>query len=362
MSILFKPGNIGKLRLKNRFVRSSTAESMAGPNGEITPSMLELYEALAMGGAACIFLGHAYVDSKGQSHPKMTGMQNDSLIPGMRKLGEVVHRHDCRVFAQLNFAGARVQKGIVESVGPSSIPSPFSGEPIRELSDSEIRQIVAAFGNAAGRVKAAGLDGILIHGGHGYLASFFSSPLTNKREDDWGGTFENRFRFLKEVYGSIRKAVGVDYPVAIKLGIKDDIENGLSIDDGSNIAAGMAELGIDAIEISGGIPSKGPGQQRSDIVAKEQEAYFLPYGKSVRNKTEKLPLILVGGMRSPRLMEEIINSKWVDFVSLARPFICEPDLVNKIEKGRWEPLACDRGDLCRIGFASEGLRCRRPQK
>lgn len=362
MSILFKPGYIGKLRLKNRFIRSSTAESMAGPNGEITSRMLAFYEILAKGGAACIFLGHAYVHSKGRSHPKMTGMHDNRLLSGLHRLGEVVHHYDCRVFAQLNFAGARVQKGLVEPVGPSPLSNPFSNEIVRELSNSEIRQIIDAFGQAAGRVKTAGLDGVLIHGGHGYLVSFFSSPFANRRNDDWGGSFENRFRFVKEVYLSIREAVGSEFPVAIKLGIKDDVENGLGVEEGADIAARLAGLGIDAVEVSGGIPSKGDDQQRSDIVAREQEAYFLPYAKAVRARTGALPLILVGGLRSPRLMEEIIDSNIVDYVSLARPFICEPDLVRKIEAGRWGPVICDRGDLCRIGFAKAALRCRRTER
>jgi 2,4-dienoyl-CoA reductase-like NADH-dependent reductase (Old Yellow Enzyme family) len=360
MSILFEPYAIGKLTLKNRFIKSSTAESMAGPNGEVTPAMLDFYEATARGGAACIFLGHAFVHPLGKASPKMTGVHEDCLIPGLRSLGERIHRHDCYVFAQLNYGGSRIQKECAEPVGPSAVVNPSTGLLARELKSSEIREIVDAFGQAAARVREAGLDGVLIHGAHGYLASLFTSPLTNHRTDEWGGDALRRFRFLEEVYRSIREAVGNDYPVAIKLGIKDDTEEGLPVEEGAKIAGRLSRLGIDAIEISAGVATK-PVPSRSNILSREQEAYFLPYAKAVRPTVGKLPLSLVGGLRSPDLMEEIIKKGWTDFVSLARPFICEPDLVNKIRAGRREPVSCTRDDRCRAGMGTEGLRCRRDE-
>jgi 2,4-dienoyl-CoA reductase-like NADH-dependent reductase (Old Yellow Enzyme family) len=205
------------------------------------------------------------------------------------------------------------------------------------------------------------LDGVLIHGAHGYLASLFTSPFTNRRTDEWGGDALRRFRFLDEIYRSIRKAVGKDYPVAIKLGAKDDVQDGLSLEEGAEVAARLAKAGIDAIEISAGVATKAIAN-RSNIRSIEQEAYFLPYAKAVRPKVGRLPLSLVGGLRSPQLMEEIIKEGWADFVSLARPFICEPDLVNKIREGRWGPVSCSRDDRCRIGIGKEGLRCRRDEE
>ncbi len=361
MSILFEPYAIGKLTLKNRFIKSSTLESMAGPDGEITPDMLDFYETIARGGAACIFLGHAFVHRLGKASPKMIGLHNDRLIPGLRSLADVIHRHDCFVFAQINHGGSRIQGGCAEPVGPSPVVNPSTGLLARELSSSEIREIIDAFGRAAARVREAGLDGILIHGAHGYLASLFTSPFTNHRPDEWGGDALKRFRFLEEVYRSIRRAVGNDYPVAIKLGAKDDMEDGLSLEEGAEVAARLAKAGIDAIEISAGVATK-PVPSRSNILSREQEAYFLPYAKAVRPKVGKLPLSLVGGLRSPDLMEGIIKEGWTDFVSLARPFICEPDLVNKIRAGRWEPVSCTRDDRCRVGIGKEGLRCRRDGK
>jgi 2,4-dienoyl-CoA reductase-like NADH-dependent reductase (Old Yellow Enzyme family) len=206
------------------------------------------------------------------------------------------------------------------------------------------------------------LDGILIHGAHGYLTSVFLSPLTNKRSDEWGGDASRRFRFLDEVYSSIRKSVGNDTPVAIKLGIKDDTEKGLSLEEGAEVASRLAGAGIDAIEISGGIPTKEAAASRSNILSREQEAYFLPYAKALRPKVGRLPLSLVGGLRSPGLMEEIIEAGWADFISLARPFICEPDLVEKIRGGRWTPVSCKSCDRCRPGVDRESLCCRRDEE
>ncbi|MFB0506631.1 MAG: NADH:flavin oxidoreductase [Thermodesulfobacteriota bacterium] len=362
MSILFEPKAIGNLTLKNRFIKSSTAESMAGSNGEVTQPMLEFYEAIARGGAACIFLGHAFVHLLGRAHPRMTGIHEDSLISGLRLLAEVIHRHECYVFAQLNHGGSRVQEGYTEPVGPSALPHPLTGALARELAPQEIWEIVESFARAAGRAREAGLDGVLIHGGHGYSVSLFTSPLTNRRTDEWGEGVQGRSRFLEEIYRSVRKAVGPDYPVAVKLGVKDDAEGGLSAEDGASVAGRLAETGIDAIEVSGGIPTKEAGADRRDILSREKEAYFLPYAKAVRPKVGQLPLSLVGGLRSPQFMEEIVTAGWVDFVSLARPFICESDLISKIRGGRWDPVSCTSCDRCRAGFAQEGLRCRRDEE
>ncbi len=241
MSILFEPYAIGKLTLKNRFIKSSTLESMAGLDGEVTPAMLDFYEAIARGGVACIFLGHGFVHPLGKASRKMTGVHDDRLIPGLRSLAEVIHRHDCYVFAQLNYGGSRVEKECAEPVGPSPVVNPSTGLLARELKTSEIWEIVHAFGRAAARVREAGLDGILIHGAHGYLASLFTSPFTNHRTDEWGGDAQRRFRFLDEIYRSIRKAVGNDFPVAIKLGIKDDTEEGLSLEEGADTAGSPCE-------------------------------------------------------------------------------------------------------------------------
>jgi 2,4-dienoyl-CoA reductase-like NADH-dependent reductase (Old Yellow Enzyme family) len=361
MSILFEPHAIGKLTLKNRFIKSSTLESMAGPDGEVTPAMLDFYDAIAGGGVACIFLGHGFIHPLGKVSPKMMGLHDDRLIRGLRSLADVIHRHDCYVFAQLNYGGSLIQEACAEPVGPSPVVNPSTGLLARELESSEILEIVDAFGRAAARVREAGLDGILIHGAHGYLASLFTSPFTNHRTDEWGGDAQRRFRFLEEVYHSIRRAVGNDCPVAIKLGIKDDTEEGLSLEDGAETAGRLARIGIDAIEISAGLATKAIAN-RSNIRSIEQEAYFLPYAKAVRPKVGRLPLSLVGGLRSPRLMEEIIKAGWTDFVSLARPFICEPDLVNRIREGRWGPVSCARDDRCRAGIGKEGLRCRRDEE
>lgn len=362
MSILFEPKAIGNLVLKNRFIKSSTAESMAGPNGEVTPPMLEFYEAIARGGTACVFLGHAFVHPLGRAHSRMTGIHEDSLTSGLRNLADTIHRHECYVFAQLNHGGSRVQEEYAEPVGPSAVPHPLTGALARELASSEIWEIIESFARAAARAREAGLDGVLIHGGHGYLVSLFTSPLTNRRPDEWGKGIQGRSRFLEEVYRSIRKAVGPDYPVAVKLGVKDDAEGGLSMEDGASVAGRLAEAGINAIEVSGGIPTKEAGADRRDILSREKEAYFLPSARAVRPKVDGLPLSLVGGLRSPKLMEEIVTAGWTDFVSLARPFISEPDLVSKIRGGRWDPVSCTSCDRCRTGFAQEGLRCRRDEE
>ena len=362
MSILFEPYKIGRLTLKNRFIKSSTAESMAGPEGEVTPAMLDFYEAVARGGAACIFLGHAFVHPLGKASPKMTGLYDDRLIPGFRSLADVIHRHDCFVFAQINHGGSRIQGGCADPVGPSPVVNPSTGLLARELKSSEIWEIIDAFGQAARRVREAGLDGVLIHGAHGYLASLFTSPFTNHRTDEWGGDVSRRFRFLEEVYRSIRKAVGNDYPVAIKLGAKDDMPDGLSLEEGTEVAARLARSRnrCDRDKRRNSYKSsRGKPQQYSF----ERTGGLFPSLCQGHSSEGRKVAIEFGGRTSvsPDLMEEIVTAGWTDFVSLARPFICEPDLVNKIRTGRWDPVSCTRDDRCRVGIGKEGLRCRRDE-
>jgi len=197
---------------------------MAGDDGEVTMLLVNFYDTLASGGMACIFLGHAYVHPAGKAHPKMTGLHRDSNIAGFKSLADAIHKHNCVVFAQLNYAGSRIQKDFVEPVGPSAVTNPFSAETARELHVSEIDEIINAFGQAAGRAKQAGLDGILIHGGHGYLVSCFNSPYTNRRTDKWGRDPEARSLFILKTFEAIRHTVGLDFPVMVNLGIRDDVE------------------------------------------------------------------------------------------------------------------------------------------
>jgi len=370
MSILFKPGNIAGLELKNRLVRSATAERMCDEDGRPEQAMIELYANLARGGVGLIITGHAFVHESGKAHSTMTAVHRDDLIPSLRALSEVVHREGggkrsggskrSGVVMQINHAGRQTSE---ETIGRTPVaPSPVSrvkgGPRPHELTEAEIEELVGAFGRAAGRAKAAGFDGVQLHGAHGYLINQFCSPASNWRRDRWGGSIARRLRFLEEVAAAARDEVGGDYPLLIKLGIQDSVRDGLTLDDGVEIVRHLADWGLDAVEISGGM---GATSARKDILRPEDEAYFLPQARRAREATD-LPLILVGGMRSLAVMESILEEGTADFISMSRPLIREPDLPNQWREGRTEPAACISCNSCWPGPREYGTTCRAPDR
>ncbi|MBM4465561.1 MAG: NADH:flavin oxidoreductase [Chloroflexi bacterium] len=242
-------------------------------------------------------------------------------------------------------------------LAPSPVPRVKGGPPPHELTEAEIEELVAAFGRAAGRVKEAGFDGVQLHGAHGYLINQFCSPASNRRHDRWGGSSTRRMRFLEEVALAVRDEVGGDYPLLIKLGIQDFVRDGLTLDEGVEIVHHLADWGLDAVEISCGI---GGTSSRKDVLRPEDEAYFLPQARRAREATD-LPLILVGGMRSLKVMESILEEGAADFISMSRPLIREPDLPNQWREGRTEPAACLSCNNCWPGPGEYGIACRSHQ-
>jgi 2,4-dienoyl-CoA reductase-like NADH-dependent reductase (Old Yellow Enzyme family) len=359
MSILFEPGHIAGLELKNRLVRSATAEKMCDQSGRPEQAMIDLYAELARGGVGMIVTGHAFVHESGKAHSTMTGVHQDDLIPSLRALSEVVHREGGKVVMQINHAGRQTSEEVTRRtpVAPSPLPSVRGGSRPHELTEAEIEQLIAAFGRAAGRAKEAGFDGVQLHGAHGYLINQFCSPASNWRRDRWGGSTARRLRFLEQVAAAVRDEVGGDYPLLIKLGIQDFVRDGLTLDDGVEIVRHLAGWGIDGVEISCGM---GGTSSRKDILRPEDEAYFLPQARLAREVTD-LPLILVGGMRSLDIMESVLEEGTADFISMSRPLIREPDLPTQWQEGRTEPAACISCNNCWPGPGEYGIACRAPQ-
>lgn len=336
MSFLFSPKNIGSLEIKNRIVRSATYEGMATDNGEITNRHLKMYEDLAKGGTGLIITGHAFVHSAGKVRNGMTGIHEDRTVPGLARLVDTVHKFGGRVAVQINHAGRQIDpKGLdsITPLAPSPVPDPISGTTPKEMSEEEIEETIEAYGLAAGRGKEAGFDAIQIHGAHGYLVSEFISPYTNRRNDRWGGNLQNRMRFLMEVCRSVRKEVGSNYPVFIKLNSEDCLEGGLEVKESLAMAKELEKEGIDAIEVSGGMRESKTGTARTRILSEKKEGYFLKNALEFK-KALNIPIILVGGLRSKSVMEKVLNEGWADFVSLCRPLIREPDFPEKMKGGK----------------------------
>ncbi|MEJ2165565.1 MAG: NADH:flavin oxidoreductase [Desulfobacterales bacterium] len=224
MSKLFEAGEINGMRLSNRFVRSATWEGMAADSGACSPKLIELMAALAEGGVGLIISSHAYVSPEGQAGPRQLGVYRDELLPGLEAMAKAVHEKGGKIVMQLAHAGyfAFAKSTGQTPMAPSSVEG-FAKTPRREMTLEDIKSVVKAFGAAAIRAQRAGFDGVQIHSAHGYLLSQFLSPAFNQRQDQYGGDIRNCARALIEVLGSIRDAVGNDYPVLVKMNCRDFI-------------------------------------------------------------------------------------------------------------------------------------------
>jgi len=357
MSILFESINIGGMVVPNRVVRSATNDRMVKVSGHVTEKMISAYEALAAGGVGLIITGHAYVTWNGKASDEMLGAHHDDMIPGLTKLVEAVHKYDSKIVLQINHAGRQTASATIGEtpVAPSAVFNPATEETPREFTDKEIEDLIDAYVATAKRAVAARFDGVQIHAAHGYLASQFISPYTNQRQGKWGGSLENRMRFPLEIYRRFRSALGESYPIIIKLNSEDFLEGGLTIEDSAEIAKTLSREGIDAIEISGGMGESGSKIIRVKIKEETDEAYFLSNAKKFKEKIN-CPLILVGGMRSPALMEKLLNSGEIDMISMSRPLIREPDIVNKWKQGDLKRVDCISCNGC-LKNRVEPVRC-----
>jgi 2,4-dienoyl-CoA reductase-like NADH-dependent reductase (Old Yellow Enzyme family) len=368
-----RTGSIGRLQLKNRLVRAPTSETMATASGESTDALVRLYGDLARGGAGLIITGHIYVEPCGQYEPMQLGLDRDDRIGPLRKMTDAVHREGGVVFAELSHAGSQSIIPEVQPIAPSTIPNAIFGHPPLEMTDSDVRRVIAAFGSAAARAKQAGFDGIHVHSGNGYLLSQFNSPYANRRTDQWGGDVQARSSFIRAVYRAVRDAVGPDLPITLRLGVADAIEGGLLLEDGLTIAKSLEAEGLDGLEISYGLMSSYTQNIRPYVGVTVlrglmdglvptlftrfvPEAYYRSFAKAAKAKLT-LPLILVGGLRSTEVMDDIIRSGDADFLALARPFVREPDLVKQIIAGRRGPVSCVSCNLCFKHEGLDALRC-----
>lgn len=357
MSILFQAYEVGSMEIRNRFMRSATTSAWSDEQGMVRPEIIRLYERLAKGGVGLIVKGHLYVTDKAKAHIGMAGISSDAQVPKLKELTDAVHRHDGKILAQINHAG---YYSIVDRAGPSEYNA--SNWKARAMSKSEIWDVVDAFGQAATRAIEAGFDGVQFHGAHGYLTSQFLSKQTNRRTDKWGGSLENRMMFLKEVYDEVRGRLGGDVPIALKMNCDDFSLDGFTVDEAAYVAKAVADRGIDLIEISGG----GVGQKQEYRARARSsdpdlsEASFAGHAAKIRAMTKPKPLALVDGIRSLRTMEAIVEKEVADIISLSRPFIREPNLVQNLERGQQE-VTCNRCGACQTPevFSKMMLRCHR---
>ena len=326
-------------KLQNRIAKSAMSENMSPKHHGPTKSIIHAYKRWANGGSGLLLTGNIMIDRKAIGEPGNVVVEDKTDFELLQQWAKVVKDTGIHLWPQINHPG-RQAIGLInkEVVGPSSVKMNIKGmsalfKQPRALTELEIFDIIERFGNTAAILKEAGFTGVQIHGAHGYLISQFLSPLTNQRKDQWGGSLENRARFVIEVYRNIRTKVGNNFPIGIKINSADFQRGGFSEEESMEVVRLLDAENIDLIEISGGtyeLPAMtGVYTKKS---TREREAYFLDYVKKVR-KSLKVPLMLTGGFRTVATMERAIADGELDVIGLARPFTLYPDLANRIFEG-----------------------------
>jgi len=351
MAELFGHMSIGSMSLPNRFVRSATWEGLADKDGSVTGRLIEMMIELVKGEVGLIISSYAFVSPEGQSSPGQLAVYDDRLLLGLRDMAHAVHSAGGKMALQLVHGGCSSNPELsgLESVGPSVLST------CRQASREDISAIISAFARAAGRAKQAGFDAVQIHAAHGFLLSQFLSPTFNKRKDEYGGELENRARLVLEVVRSVRETVGPEYPVLIKLNSEDFLEGGMTREEAVRVAGMLVNASINAIELSGGTvasPEKFVPVRPGKLKTPKQEVYYREAAILYKQKVT-IPLMLVGGIRSYGVAEELVQNGTADYISMSRPLICEPSLIKRWRKGDRRAAECISDNAC-FAPASDG--------
>ena len=336
MKKVFENININGLNLKNRLVRSATWEGLGEVDGGLPKEVYEIYEELAKGGVGAIITGFTSVAANDYYFDGMMRLSDDKLIPQYKKLVDIIHQENVAAIAQLAL-GAYYRK---------CDNGRYAEVIVDDMTVSEIKDVIAQFGDAAERAKEAGFDGVQIHAAHFFFLSRFISPAVNHRIDGYGGSTENRARILLDILDLIhKKACGLH--VTVKLNSSDFTYGGLDKTESLKIAKMLADAGIDSIEVSGN------GTSVAGIRPHQGEAYFLDYAVELASMVD-IPVILVGGLRSLDVMEAVLNESNIELLSLSRPLLREPDFPNKLKDGTASESKCVSCNAC---YSSNCHRC-----
>jgi len=356
MAELFENVSVNDMTLANRFVRSATWEGLAGKDGSVTPQLTEMMVELARNEVGLIISSYTFVSPEGQSSPGQLAIYDDRFVAGLRKMVQAVHAAGGKIALQIVHGGRFADPALtgLPAVGPSAAVQ--DGRPACQvMSKPEIKNIVSAFTRAAGRAQQAGFDAVQLHAAHGFLLSQFLSPPLNQRADEYGGSLENRARFLLETVRSIRKATGPGYPLLVKLNSKDFLEGGMTSKEAVQVAAMLEVASVDAIEFSGGTvisPEQFSPVRPGKLKIPQGEVFYREAAKLYKARVG-IPLMLVGGIRSYETADDLVRSGETDFISLGRPLICEPGLVKRWHRGDVRPSECGSCNGC-FAPASDG--------
>jgi 2,4-dienoyl-CoA reductase-like NADH-dependent reductase (Old Yellow Enzyme family) len=353
-SLLFTPNRIGKLELKNRFIRSATHNNTADKYGFPTSKTKFILDELASNEVGLIITGAAtIVKAKNYFY-----FFSDEYIDPWKKITESIHKKGSKIALQVQHPGrqAKITKGFIEPMGPSAIPINNTAVIPREMSTIEIEEVVEEFAQTCRRAKLADFDAVQLHIAHGYLLSNFISPQANIRKDKYGGSTYNRARIVLDIIKRARELVGFDFPIFIKQNFKDYLDGGLEPKEAIEIAKILTEADINAIEISVGVAVDYTNALQL-VKTEKDEAYFKEYADELK-KHINIPIILVGGIRSFKIAENIIKTGTADFISMCRPLICEPELIRHWKEGNTLKAKCISCNSCLRQLAkSNGICC-----
>lgn len=320
MNKMKDPIKINQIVLKNRLVMPPMATSKS-EDGVVNQAILDYYNEKSRGGyIGLIITEHNYVNHQGIANPGQTSISRDSDIDGLRRLVQVIHGNGSKVFAQINHAGSAASKRVtgMDTISASAVLNQGmtgrNGEVPVAMSKDQIKAVVEDFVLAAGRAKTAGYDGVEIHAAHGYLLNQFYSPLTNKREDEYGiATMENRLRFHKEIIQGIRAEVGKEFLIALRLGGCDYKEGGSTINDSVEAARLLESYGVDLLDISGGMNGY-------FIPGKSEPGYFSDMTEQIK-RVVSIPVILTGGIRDLASAEDLLEKGKADLIGVGRAIL-----------------------------------------
>lgn len=324
--------------LKNRLVKGAMSEALSNTAGQVTPELLQLYETWAQGGLGCAITGNVMIDIRAKNEPGVVVIEDDSDLAALTQWAAIGKKQQIPLIVQLSHPGKQCPKGLnKETVAPSAIGYSIDmaavfGVP-RELTDAEIVELIQRFGESARICKLAGFEGVQIHAAHGYLVSSFLSPKHNQRSDRWGGSLENRMRFLIESFQEIRRQTGENFIVGVKLNSSDFQKGGFSEEDSLAVVKALDALGIDFIEISGGTYEAAAmvgAQKKASTV--QREAYFLEFAEKIRSQV-KTTLMVTGGFRTRKGMDAALQSGACDLIGMSRPLAVETDAPARLIAG-----------------------------
>ena len=337
-SLLFTPITLPNgTTIKNRFFKSAMSGGMGTRDFQPKKNIATLYKRWAEGGTGLIITGNIMVDPKGTAEPGNIVFDKNSNMEILKDWAKQGQQHGAKVMVQLNHPGKQAPKTIAkETVAPSAVPlgnglNKLFSTP-RALTTSEVEELVQKFVTSAKVAKEAGFSGVQIHAAHGYLISQFLSPHDNRRTDKYGGSLENRMRFLKEIYLGMREELGKNFTIGIKINSTDFKEDGLTEEDSLKTIIELANLGLDFVEISGGTYER-PAMMGATSKSTNQ-VFFAEYSKKLKQKIE-IPVVVTGGIRSINAMNTLLNDNTTDFIGIARPLTIDPNIPNKIKQGTY---------------------------